>query len=222
MSIVPPTSPAWQEEKRLASGDRIWIITNVEVRWSRYQYNSPDQQWFHVGAFDINTGSIGLFRFAIDDAFPMVKAGLLSPPWTSPLPVVIELHRRSHGDQEKGRFITTATLDPVDPALLAIVPHAKRMFANANLAPNLQPGSWRKLELRAARENKIEGAILAQSSSFGAGEIIAATSEKRSAVGSVLKRLVLRHKLIPDGKGKRWTTYTVAPIEIAERVDWTR
>jgi len=221
MSIVPSTKPAWQEEKRLSSGDRIWILTDVEVRWSRYRYNAPEQEWFHVGAIDLNTGCIGTFRFSRDDAFAIAKAGVAAPPWTSPQTHAITLHRRSHGSTSSGRFVGWVTLDPIDPALQAIVPAARKLFANAGLSPNVVAGSWQKLEERAERELKIERIVLSRVGSFGAGEIIEATGEARSVVSDALKRLVLQHKLVPDGKGKRWATYTVAPIEIVARSDWT-
>jgi hypothetical protein len=212
MSIVPSTIPAWQEEKRLSCGDQIWILTDVEVRWSRYRYNAPDQEWFHVGAIDLNTGCIGTFRFSRDDAFAILKAGIAAAPWTTPQPHAIALHRRSHGSTSAGRFVGWVTLAPTDPALHAIVPHAKRMFANAGLSPNFVAATWKKLEERAERELKIERVVLGQTGSFSAGEIIAATGEKRSAVSGALKRLVMQHKLVPEGKGKRWTTTLPPPI----------
>lgn len=195
-------------------------MTDVETYEDSYLPYSKPQTLFKVGALDLNANQFRVVTFGKDIAKALLKAGLPPPAWKSPLTFPATILRASHGNDAKGRFVTTATLDTLDPALLALAPSARKLFVG-EVSPNLQPGSWDPLVERAARENRIERAALAMVGSFAAGDVVAITGDRLAHVGGVLKSLVGEGKLLPPTGTKRWARYQVAPLPITERADWS-
>ena len=116
-SAVPP--PAWQPERHLHSGDRIWFLTDIERYTSSYYAWSVPQELFRAGVYDLATGKIGLVVFGRDIAFAFMKIRLPPPPWKQPTSFGIELHREGHDDdEEKGRYLVQARLVPLEPDAL--------------------------------------------------------------------------------------------------------
>jgi hypothetical protein len=218
--------PYWQEPKHLKSGDRVWILTDVEISKSRYMECSTPQTLFKVGIYDLKTDHVGWGIFGRDIAYALVKAGLTPPPWSAPQPVGFEIRRLAHGNgEEKGRFIVEVELIDLDPELQAIIPVAKRKFASAGLCPNSTPGISDDLLARAAKEKAIEAACLGMVGLFSAGDVKVAIGDPDADVTDVIQRLVAQGKLVcPTGSKKRWTRYAVASTKaptIMERADWT-
>ena len=79
---APSTSPSkpsfyWSpDERRLSSGDRILILTDIHCDSSRWHHSSALQEWFRVGGIDLKTNRVGFFRFSIDDARALLQAGM--------------------------------------------------------------------------------------------------------------------------------------------------
>jgi hypothetical protein len=172
-----------------------------------------------VGIYDLKTGCCGYANFGRDVAFSLAKAGISVPPWTSPLPVAIELHRESHDGEEKGRYRVSAKLLPLDPEVILIERKAKRLFAT--FSPNAEAGMWNDLVERASKDTLIETAIEAMRSQgeFSAGNIKKLVG-KDVNVTPTLKNMVARGILLATGK-KRGTRHLHATPRIVERTDWT-
>ena len=102
MTKPPPVCPSSQETKRLTSGDKIWILTDVETHFSSFLPWSTPQRLSKVGAFDFRTSRIGFITFSLDDVRGILRAGLPPAPWSSPQSG-IEVCRLAHrGGEEKG------------------------------------------------------------------------------------------------------------------------
>jgi len=229
MTVIPPfrqspsfTTPTWQAEKHLQSGDRVWILTDVEAYSSSFYAWSEPQELFRVGIYDLRTQHVGLANFGRDVAYALTRAGVPAPPWRDPLPHGVELHRISHDGEERGRYVTTVTLIPIDAKVMAAVPAVKKVFAGTGHRPNATPGLWSDLVLRAARENAVQAAALAMVGPFSAGDVRKKLGDPEAEVTSALKRLVREGKLLPPTGKKRGTRYLVAPPEVAARADWSR
>jgi hypothetical protein len=216
----PPSTPTWQLEKHVQSGDRIWILTDIENYSSSYYSYSQPQELFRVGIYDLRTQHVGMANFGRDIAQAMMRAKLPPPPWKQPLPFGIAVQRLSHDGEEKGRYVVRVQLLDIDPALLAVVPAAKKKFAQTAHCPTSAPGMWDDFVKRAAKENAIEAAALSMVGPFSAGDVRAKIGDPDAEVTSVLKRLVLEGKLLPPTGKKRGTRYQVAPPLIAPRIDW--
>jgi hypothetical protein len=214
----PPSTPGWQREKHLHSGDTFWVLTNVQSYTSPFHPWSEPQELFRVGIYDLKTGCLGYANFGKDIVFAILKAGI-APPRTSPLPVAIELHRDPHEDDEKGRYRVSAKLLPLDPDVALVEPRAKPIFAS--FTANAVPGMWDDLAERATRESAIETAVEAMRAQgeFSAGDIKKIVG--KVDVTPILKDLVARGVLLPPTGKKRGTKYRHVPLPIIERSDWT-
>ena len=206
--------------KHLAAHDRIWIISDVETYKSAYKPQSVLQTMFRVGAFDLNADRFRVVTFGNDIAYSLIKAGIELPPWKAPQPVSATIVRASHGNLPQGRFPTSATLEPLDPALVALGPRARKLFAG-EVYPNVEQGAWDALRARAERENRIEAAALAQPDWFAAGELAKITGDTQSLVSATLVRLVRDGRIVPNGGKKRGAKYHVASPALIVRADRT-
>lgn len=216
-----PSTPSWQREKFLQSGDTFWILTDIQQYSSPYLSYADPQELFRVGIYDLRTRCVGYANFGRDIAFAILKAGIAAPPWTSgPLPVAVELHREPHEKDEKGRYRVSAKLLPLEPAVALVEPKARRLLAG--FTPNSEAGMWDDLAQRAAKENRIEAAVesMRAHGEFSAGDIRKVVG-KDAAVTPILKRLVADGILLPPTGKKRGTKYMHAPLPIVERADWT-
>lgn len=213
------TTLLWQQEKMLHAGDRIVILTDVQIVWSRYYDYSREQELFRVGCFDARTMKIGFFKFGRDPAFDMLKGGVIAAPWgSSALPIGVEFHRRSHGNHAEGRFRGKVSVFDVEPEVLAIVPEARRRFREAGHCSNATIGMWSKMEVRAKSELAIEKAARAMVGVFKAGAIKNLVGTVKSdQITRVLRRLVEEGRLTLVSAKK----YEVATPKIIPRLDWT-
>jgi hypothetical protein len=211
ISASPITAPSLQDDKHLGSGDSVWILTDVEAYESSFYGWSEPQLLFKVGVYDLATQKLGFATFGRDIAYSLLKAGLAPPPWTTPQAFGITLHRHSHDGEERGRYLTTVSLLPIEPALLAIVVPAGARFVRMKHWPNAYQGIWREQEERATQDNAIESACLGMSGSFRAGDVKKACGVPDANVTPILKRLVIEGKLLPPTGKKRGTRYQVAP-----------
>lgn len=218
----PPAPPPWQREKHLQSGDRFWILTDIERYSSPFMPWSEPQDLFRVGIYDLNTGHIGYANFGRDIALAILKAGILAPPWTASLPGAIELRRQPHQGEEKGRYCVSAKLSSLDPDVVLQEKAAKRVFARGSSTPNSKPGMWNDLVKRANLENAIETAVESMRSrgEFSAGDIKKIVG-KDVEVTSVLKDLVARGVLLPPIGKTKGTRYRHAQPKTIDRADWT-
>lgn len=213
--------PHWQDSKHLKSGERVWILTDIEASESRYLTCSEPQTLHKVGVYDLRTEHVGWATFGRDVAYAMMKARLPPPPWKAPMSVGVEVHREAHGDgEEKGRYLVEVECVAIPPELHAVVPVAKRKFADAGYWPNSTPGMWDGFVARAVQENAIEAAALAMVGPFSAGDVRRAIEDPHVVVTPVLQRLVRQGKLLPPTGTKRWTKYEVAPPAVPVRIDW--
>lgn len=193
-----PTCPSWQEPKRLSSGDKIWILTDVETSTSSFYSWSTEQEWFTVGAYDFRSECIGFFKFSLDDGRGLLRAGLPAPPWNAPQVNGIEVSRLAHDNGEaKGRFVVTVKLVDIDPKLLAITAAAKRAFWDAGLNPNAEPGMWSDLVAAVVQEKKIESAALGRTGLFTAKDV-------EAVVGGGVNVLPVLKRLVNDGRLERF------------------
>lgn len=207
-------TPTWQAEKHLRSGDRVWILTDVERYSSSFYAWSEPQDLYRIGICDLRTHRVGLANFGRDVAYAMMRAGFSAPPWNEPLPFGVELRRLSHHGEEKGRYVTTVTLLPIDDRLHAILPRANKQFAGTCHCPNATPNMWDDLVARAQREIAIEAAALGMVGPFSAGDVRKKLGDPDTeVVRPVLKRLVREGKLLPPTGKKRGTRYRVARAE---------
>ncbi len=216
---TPPTPPArrldWQPEKHLRSGDRVWILTDVESFESCYLAWSPAQQLFRVGIYDLRTDKVGFAVFGKDLAYAILKAGIATPPWRKPLSAGIAIHRDGHEDDARGRYTSTIELVPIEPALVAVASNLEATLAlDSEHTPNALSGMWLDLAQRAAKENAIETAILGMLGPFSAGDVKEAIGDPDADVTPGLQRLVKEGKLLPPTGKKRWTRYVLAaPVD---------
>lgn len=203
----PPPAPPWQDERRLSSGDRIWILTDIEIYKSAMYQWASEQTWYKVGAYDFRTGCIGFFRFSKDDARGLLRAGFSPPPWTAPQPG-FEITRHAHDDgEEKGRFVVSAKSFDVPAALQAIVPAAKSAFWHAPHTPNATSGMWKDMVDAVGLEKSIEAAALGMVGWFSAGDVQAIVGAGTN-VSPVLTRLTDEERLHRIGR-TRGTKYKV-------------
>lgn len=216
----PPSSTTllWQPEKMLHAGDRVVILTDVQIVWSKYLDYSPEQELFRVGAYDARTMKSGFFKFGRDLAFDMLMGSVSAPPWNaSSLPIGIEIHRRSHGNHAEGRFRGEVSLFEVEPEVLALAPEARRRFRQEGHSPNATHGMWSKQEARAKSELAIEKTARAMVGKFKVSQIKEQVGGDAGRISRVLKRMVQSGILKPVGK-----KYEVAPPSpLIERADWT-
>lgn len=219
-SSPPNVIPSWQPEKHLQSGDRIFIVTDVERFTSKYYGWSTPQKLFRVGIYDLATGRIGYANFGRDIASFMMKAGLPAPPWTRPMQFGVAVYRASHDGEPNGRFRGRVELVQLEPAIASIGPIARKLFSRGSSTPNAVPGMWQDLEDRAREENAIEAAVRGMAGSFSAGDVKKIVG-KDVDVTPVLQRLVAEGTLLPPTGKKRGTRYRHAPPLIVERSDWT-
>jgi hypothetical protein len=222
----PPQPPSatvvWQNEKHLQSGDRVWILSDVESYSSSYYPYSEPQELFKVGVYDLASEKIGFATFGRDIAYAMMRAKLPPPPWKQSMPFGIAVRRLLHDDgEEKGRYVVKVHQVPITSSLLSVVRVAKKKFAGTIHCANSTFGMWDDLVSRAAKENAIEAAALSMVGPFSAGDVRAKIGDPDAEVTYVLKRLVLEGKLLPPTGRKRGTRYQVAPPSIAARIDWT-
>lgn len=204
----PPPAPPWQDPKRLSSGDKIWILTDVETYDSAMYHWASEQTWYKVGAYDFRTGCLGFFRFSKDDARGLLRAGFPPPPWTSPQSHGIEIARRGHeGGEEKGRFAVTVKLLDIPPEVQAIESAAKSTFWHAAHAPNATADMWKALVEVDTKEKMIESVALSMPGWFSAVDVKAIVGVGTN-VSPVLTRLVDEDRLHRVGK-TRGTRYLV-------------
>lgn len=207
MTKPPPACPSWQETKRLSCGDKILILTDVETSTSSFYPCSAEQRWFTVGAYDFRTECIGFFRFSLDDAKGLLRAGLAPPPWNAPQACGVEVSRLAHrGGEEKGRFVVTAKLVSIDPSLLGIIPAAKKAFWHAGFVPNATPDMWKDLVDAVAKEKQIENVILGMNGMFTANDVALLVSGDNYS--PILRRLVKEGRVERFGR-TRGTQYRV-------------
>lgn len=213
----PSTPLPWQPEKMLHAGDRIVILTDVQILWSKYFDFSPEQELFRVGGFDARSGCIGFFKFGRDLAFDMIMGGVPVAPWgAGVLPIGIEIHRRSHGNNSQGRFRGKVSLLDVAPDVLAIVPEARRRLRQEGHAPNATVGMWSDLEERAKSELAIDAAVVAMVGEFKASDVRKIVGDDKR-ISRVLRDLVRDGRLTPVSAKK----YVVTPPKLVTRLDWT-
>ena len=207
-------------EKRLRSQDRIWIVTDVHSYTSRLYHWSVPQEWFRVGALDLDSNHLMLVEFSRDDARQLLRAGLPPPPWNEPLSHGLELTRIYHGDQEKGRFREKVALIDLDPELLKHGPMLRKHFeSQMGLRGNSTPGMWEEMVEWARRQNAIESAALSFDGWFSAGDVKKIVGNDIH-VSATLKRMVKDGLLVTNGRSKRGARYMKAPPRLVERADW--
>lgn len=218
---LPGLPYGWQEEKRIRSSDRVWIVTDtLHFRSAMYGRSTP-QQFFKVGGLDLPTRKLGYFLFTTDDVKAMLKAGLPPAPWKKPLPSGIELTRYYHGPKEQGRFREMVSLVDLDPELMEQGPRLRGYFERRlYFTGNSSPGMWKELEVRAAELRAIETVALSMIGWFAAGDVKAKIG-KDANVTPTLTLLVEEGHLVPNGKRKRGARYMVASQTMVERADWT-
>lgn len=212
----------WQDEKRLRSGDRVWIITDAQCFTRAMRGDSVEQRWCRVGGLDLATMKLGYFVFSTDDVRAMAKAGIASIPWTSPQICGVEIRRHSHGGHREGRFRELVELIALDPCLQAQGPSLRTYFEKTlTFQSNAEPGVWAAIMKWAALRNRVEAAALARPDWFSVGDIKAIVGEVN--VTPILKRLVLDRALVTNGKPKKAARYAVASCLLhagVARSDW--
>lgn len=214
----PTPSLQWQPEKRLLSGDRVWILTDTYMEWRSFRNDATPQRWFKVGCYDLKTNRIGYVRFSIDDARGLLRANFTPPPWPTGLPVGFEVKRLAHGGGGEGRFKVDILPLDVPSDVLSLAPVAVAMFARDGHWANSTHGMWKDLAARVAQEQTIESTALAMQGWFSAGDLKKKIGQPVN-VTPVLARLVQEKRLVPTGK-KRGAKYQVAPPVVVERLDW--
>lgn len=198
-------------EKRLRSGDKYLIVTDIYQYTSSYYDYSQLQIWFRVGALDLVSHEPCFLRFTKDDARAMLRAGVKCAPWPQPHTLGISVHRAAHdNNQEKGRFDVTATLvEQLPPELLSVSSAWRREFTKAGHFPNTDAELWKSLAAPIWLEQRIEKVALelAENGSFSAKDLKTIFgSAATSAISKVLKQLVLDGRLVQEGK-KKGATY---------------
>lgn len=206
-----------QGTRRLKSQDRIWILTDIEVFYSRYYGCSPEQQWFKVGAVDLATMELGYFEFGRDDARVMLMAGLPIAPWEHSLPEGISLSRGNLSHGGGGRRKEAATLIHLDSELLALGPKLRRRFCHAGHYPSFTADMWEDIAGRVALTKRVREVALSMDREFSAGDMQAVVGDVN--VSHILTEMV-RLKLLKRTGQKRGTRYTVLPPKTIERADW--
>lgn len=216
--LHPYPSLQFQPEKRLQSGDRVLVLTDVYVEWRSYRSDSTPQRWHKVGCYDLKTQKVGYFLFSLDDARGLLFAGFTPPPWPAGLSHGFEVKRLAHSGVREGRFKVSINLVEIPTDVASLAPIARRMFARDGHWPNGTLGMWKELAARVAQEQSIERAALAQVGWFKAGDIKKIVGQVN--VSPVLGRLVEEEHLVMEGK-KKGTRYMVAPpTPLPNRADW--
>jgi hypothetical protein len=224
---IPSLSPyPWQDERRLQSGDRVWIITDVaSFSSSLYPWSSP-QKWYRVGGLDLSTMRLGYFTFSTDDVRALLKAGVVRAPWKVAQRCGFKITRLYHGPSEEGRFREKVKLVELEADLLAQGPMLRRYFEKAlTFQGNSEPGMWDEIEDWARRQNVIEATALAMPDWFSAGDvkrIVETTFGTVVNVSPALAVLVGDGLLLSNGKKTKAARYMVAPTQIVERADWSQ
>ncbi len=215
-----PTIPSlqFQPEKRLQSGDRVLVLTDVYTEWRSYYSNSTPQKWHRVGCYDLKTQQIGYFLFSVDDARGLLFAGFSPPPWPSGLSHAFEVKRLAHAGVREGRFKVSITALDIPSEVASLIPHGRRMFARDGHWPNSTLGMWGKLAARVAQEQAVERAALAQVGWFKAGDIKKIVGKVN--VSPILARLVDEGRLVMDGKKKGARYIAAPPTPLPNRADW--
>lgn len=170
-----------------------------------------------MGAYDLQTGNVGIFTFGRDDLVGMFKAGMTPPPWSGPRPAGIHMKRRSTS-ADTGRHPAEVDLVAIGPALRSLLRPSLGILPGFTPS-SILPGECDALVERAKRENAIEAAILRTNDWFASGDIQRATSFSGSQVGYILARFASEHRLERIGT-KRGTRYRIPPMVIIERADW--
>lgn len=212
--------------KRLASRDRVWIVTDVQTFTSALYPWSEPQRWYRAGALDLNSEHLIIAEWSTDDMKAILKAGMQAgvgaPPWSLPQSHGFQLTRFSHGTQEKGRFREKVTLLDLDAALVRRGPALRKSFErSADLQGNMVAGSLHEMVDLVARENAIEAAALSRNGWFAAGDVKRIVG-KNINVSRSLALMVEDGILISNGKAKRWAKYMKTPPLVVERSDWMK
>jgi hypothetical protein len=183
-------------ERRLRSQDKILIVTDVYTyRESKYD-SATEQQWFQVGAIDLDSNEVGMFKFSVDDARAMVKIGVAPPPWAAAHTFGLHIVRQAHvTGHSTGRFAETIQRVNVAPAILALVPKARSFLKSLMPTPNAQPGIWSKLVAAADLESKTIAAIMTIKDVFKASDVTDLVPDAGN-VSPLLKRLVGERRIL--------------------------
>jgi len=215
-SKPPPALRWYPEERRLSSGDRIFIVTDIHCYSSRMVRSARDQQWFRVGAVDLRDLTVGYWRFSIDDAKAILKLGI-APPWTQPLAEGIQMKRHLHVTGSRmGRYRITITTVSVPPETVAKAAELGKLFERKGHQPNFAPGSWSSQQQRANRKLAVERAALSQEGVFKAARVKKIVGAGINVTPD-LSRLVEEGRLTRIGKKR----YVVTPPKVVGRTDWT-
>jgi hypothetical protein len=225
MSVTPSPFQSliftWQPERRLRSGDRLWILTDTESYYSSMYGRSTPQRFYKVGGLDLRTEKLGYFLFTQDDARAILRCGLDAAPWEVPQVHGIELTRFYHGSNEQGRFRERVSLVPLEPELAAQGSRLRAYFErHLSFRGNATPGMWQDLECRAGELRAIEKVALSMTDWFAAGDVKARVGNDVN-VTRVLRLLVDEGRLITNGRKRRWCRYQGMPCQVVERSDWT-
>jgi hypothetical protein len=212
----PPAFRWYPEERRLSSGDQILIVTDIYCYRSRMVRSARDQQWFRVGAVNLKDLTVGYWRFSIDDAKAILKAGI-APPWTQPLGEGIQIKRDLHVTGSRmGRYKVTITTVSVPPEIAVEAADLRKLFERKGHQSNLVPGSWSRQQQSANRKLAVERAALSQAGVFKAAQVKEIVGAGINVTPD-LSRLVEEGRLTRVGKKR----YVVTPPKIVERADWT-
>jgi len=207
-------------EKRLKSKDRVWIVTDIQSYTSRLYPWSVPQQWYRVGALDLDSNHLTLVEFSKDDARQLVKAGFTPPPWKASQPFGLELTRIYHGDKREGRFREKVVLIDLDPELVKHGSLLRKHFERQmGLRGNSTPGMWQEMAEWAERQNRIEAVALSFDGWFSAGDVKKIVGND-IRVSPTLKRMVKDGFLVTNGTAKKGAKYMKAPPQLVERADW--
>jgi hypothetical protein len=214
----PPPALRWcPEERRLSSGDRIFIVTDIHCYSSSMVQSAREQQWFRVGAVNLSDMTVGYWRFSIDDAKAILRAGIGAPPWTQALGEGIQIKRDLHVTGSRmGRYRVTITTLSVPPEIAAMAAELRKVFERRGHQPNFVPGSWKSPQQNANQALAVERAALSRVGVFKAAGVKAIVGAGIK-VTPVLSRLVEEGRLTRVGKKR----YIVTPSRIVERADWT-
>ncbi|MEI9941980.1 MAG: hypothetical protein WDO69_32605 [Pseudomonadota bacterium] len=216
-SKPPPALRWYPEERRLSSGDQIFIVTDIHCYSSRMVRSARDQQWFRVGAVNLKNLTVGYWRFSIDDAQAILRARIVAPPWTHPLSEGIQIERARHVTGKRmGRYKVTVTTVSVPPEVIAKASELRAHFTRKGHQPNFVVGAWAGRQQSASRALAVENAAMRRVGIFKANRIKVIVGAGIN-VTPVLARLVEEGRLTKVGAKK----YVVTPPKIIDRADWT-
>lgn len=213
----------WQDDRRIKSGDRVWILTDTHSYESAMYGQSIPQRWHRVGGLDLRTMRLGYFTFSTDDVRAAIKDGAFAPaPWKAPQAHGIEVTRFYHGPKKQGRFRQKVSLIDLDPELVKRGPALRAYFTRTlSFKGNSESGMWKEIEAGAKQENAIEAAALSLEGWFSAGRLKAIVGSDVN-VTPTLTRLVSEGLLLSNGKKTRAARYMVAPPAVSDRADWAQ